>query len=135
MMMHDLEGLRASIECLAHAADLEPNRLRECSADLRERLLAFLEREDSILLRALEETDCWGPDRLQMLRREHASDWAAVGELARAAEQPDVDLVALALRAKILRLDLRRDLDQEERCLLIAEVLQDDESSSDQSDG
>jgi hypothetical protein len=135
LMLEDLEGLHASLDALARAADNDRSRLRECSADLRERLAVFLEREDSILMRALEETDFWGPNRLKTLRRAHAPDWAAVTELARAADRADADLAELAQRAKSLRLDLRRDLDQEERCLLIAEVLQDDVTSTDQSDG
>jgi hypothetical protein len=135
LMMRDLEGLRASLDDLARAADSDRGRLRACSAELRERLLAFLEREDSILAPALEKTDYWGPKRLELMRCEHAPHWAAVGDLARAANEPDVDLVALALRAKRLRFDLHRDLDEEERSLLIAEVLQDDVTSTDQSDG
>jgi hypothetical protein len=134
-MLQELDGLHASLDALARAADTDRSRLRECSADLRNRLAAYIECEDSILLRALEETDFWGPNRLQTMRRAHAPDWAAVTELARAADQADADLAELAQRAKRLRLDLRRDLDQEERCLLIAEVLQDDVMSTDQSDG
>ena len=135
LMMRDVAGLRASLDELAHVADTDRGRMRACSAELRERLTAFLEREDSILSRALEETDFWGPERLKMMRLQHAADWEAVAELAREASEPDADLCDLAARAKRLRLHLHNDLDEEERCLLIAEVLQDDLGNTDQSDG
>ena len=69
------------------------------------------------------------------MRSEHAAHWTAVGDLARAATFVDVDLVDLARRARGLRCEVIRNLDDEERCLLIAEVLQDDVSCRDQSDG
>jgi hypothetical protein len=135
LMMRDVAGLRASLDALGRAADTDRGRMGACSAELRERLEAFLEREDSILSRALEETDFWGPQRLKLMRLAHAAHWEAAAELAREANEPDADLCALAARAKLLRLDLHNDLDEEERCLLIAEVLQDDVGNTDQSDG
>jgi hypothetical protein len=134
-MMRDVAGLRASLDELGRVADSDRGRMRACSEELRRRLTAFLEREDSILSRALEETDFFGPDRLRMMRLQHAADWEAVAELAREASEPDADLCELAARAKRLRLHLHNDLDEEERCLLIAEVLQDDLGNADQSDG
>jgi len=135
LMMRDLEGVRTAVDALAQAADTDTTRLRVCSAELCRRLAAYLEREDSMLAPALEETDYWGPQRLEWMRGEHATHWAAVGELAQAACRPDVDLVDLAARARRLRRDLHHDLDEEERCLLIAEVLQDEVMNTDQSDG
>jgi hypothetical protein len=135
LMLQNLDGLRTSLDDLARAAESDKSRLRACAVDLRERLRAFRELEDSVLARALEQTDFWGPKRLETMKREHAPHWTAVVELASAADQPDADLAALALRANVVRCELRRGLDEEERCLLIAEVFQDDVTSTDQSDG
>lgn len=135
LLLSDLEGLRVSLDRVTRAANSDPSGLRESIVELHGRLLGFLEHEDALLRPALEATDFWGPKRLQWMRSEHASHWTAVGELARAAALTEVDLGDLARRAGGLRSDLSRDFDDEERCLLIAEVLQDDVPCHDQSDG
>ncbi len=135
LMLRDLEGLRGSLDRVAQAVKSDQGHLCERIAELHGRLRGFLEHEDVLLRPALEATDFWGPKRLEWMRSEHASHWTAVEDLARAAAHTEVDLVDLAQRAGGLRSDLSRDLDDEERCLLIAEVLQDDVMCQDQSDG
>ncbi len=135
MMLSEIAGLRASLDGLAAAADSDPSRLQACSAEVHARLRTYLEHEDSLLLHALEQTDYWGPNRLAAMQRAHSADWAAAADFARAADRPGADLHLLARRAARLRSDLIRNLEEEERCLLIAEVLQDDVSSHEQSDG
>ncbi len=135
LMLRDLEGLRSSLDRVAEAARSDVGLLRESIVDLHRRLRRYLDHEDAWLLPALEATDHGGPERLQWMRSEHAAHWTAVEDLALAATYVEVDLVDLARRAGGLRCELSRDLDDEERCLLIAEVLQEGVSCMDQSDG
>ncbi len=135
LMMSECESLRAVLDELSDTAERSPQMLRAGIVDLRDRLRSYLRHEQELLLPALEATDHGGPGRLARMRAAHAAHYIAVEELARAAQLPGADVGKLAAGLSILRSKLRRDLDEDERCLLIAETLQDDECGCDQTDG
>jgi len=134
-MLTECESLRIALDELARMAAHEPHKLVAGIVELRDRLRTYLRHEQELLLPALEATEHGGPGRLARMRAAHAAHFMAVEELARAAVRPDADLGKLAPVVARLRSSLRRDLDDDERCLLVAEVLQDDASSTDQTDG
>lgn len=135
LMLTECEELRSAIDGVSKQTENEPHALRAGIVDLRDRLRAYLRHEQELLLPALEATDHGGPTRLARMRAAHAAHFIALEELARAAVRPDADPRQLARVLASLSSSLRRDLDEDERCLLIAEVLQDDVSNSDQTDG
>lgn len=135
LMMQECDSLRGALDELPLNPERDPQALRAGIVDLRDRLRNYLRLEQELLLPALEETDHHGPGRLAHMRAAHAGHFFAAEELARAAMRPDSDARGLALRLSDLRFELRRDLDEDERCLLIAEVLQDHSCDTDQTDG
>lgn len=135
LMMRECEMLRAALDTLIVNSERDPQSLKDGIVDLRDRLRAYLRKEQELLLPALEETDHHGPGRLASMRAAHANHFFEAEELARAAILPECDARDLAQRLCDLRFDLRRDLDEDERCLLIAEVLQDHAHGTDQTDG
>ena len=135
LMLRECELLRAALDVLTARSEREPEELRAGIVDLRDRLRNYLRKEQELLLPALEATDHHGPGRLASMRAAHATHFFAAEELARAAVKPESDPRELAARLCDLRFDLCRDLDEDERCLLIAEVLQDHAYGQDQTDG
>lgn len=135
LMLRECELLRDALDALSSKAEREPQKLRDGIVDLRDRLRNYLRKEQELLLPALEATDHHGPGRLASMRAAHANHFFAAEELARAAARPESDTRELALKLCDLRYELRRDLDEDERCLLIAEVLQDHAYGTDQTDG
>lgn len=135
VMLQECEELREVLDVLWARAEREPQKLRDGIVDLRDRLRHYLQQEQDLLLPALEATDHHGPGRLASMRAAHATHFFAAEQLARAAVRPEVDPRELAQRLRDLRFELRRDLDEDERCLLIAEVLQDHACGTDQTDG
>lgn len=135
LMLTECDSLRAALDSLSGKAEREPQMLGAGIVDLRDRLRSYLRHEQEFLLPALEATDHGGPGRLARMRAAHAAHYIAVEELARAAVRPDADPHTLALGFVTLRSKLRHDLDEDERCLLVAEILQDDECGCDQTDG
>ena len=135
LMLRECDSLRAALDVLSTKAEREPQTLGPGIVDLRDRLRSYLQHEQELLLPALEATDHGGPGRLARMRAAHAADFVAVEELARVAVRPHADPRALAQGVATLKSRLRRDLDEDERCLLGAEILQDDECGCDQTDG
>jgi len=135
LMLTECDSLRAVLDTLSSKAQREPQMLGAGIVDLRDRLRSYLQHEQELLLPALEATDHGGPGRLARMRAAHAADYIAVEELARAAVRPNADPSKLALGVANIHSRLRRDLDEDERCLLVAEILQDDECGCDQTDG
>jgi len=135
LMLTECDSLRTLLAEIGTTARREPQRLPAGIVELRDRLRDYRAREETLLRPALAATDHAGPARLTRIQAAHAPRIVAVEELAARAQRSDADPRELALRVVVLRSELERDLDEDERCLLLPEVLQDDVCHCDQTDG
>jgi iron-sulfur cluster repair protein YtfE (RIC family) len=133
---HDhLRDLLAAIDGIVARPMANLSQLSERLGELDRAMREHLEREEALLVPALRATDRWGPARLQALKTAHSAHTLAVSELARDAARPGAEAQSIAMRVRVLMIDLRCDMEEEECSLLLPGILQDDMISLDQSDG
>ena len=126
-----IAGMRQlAIEVQAAPAKSAP--LAEQLGRLRMNIEVHMLDEEAFLAPILERLDAWGPQRLQLLRTEHAHQRALLEVLcSNLAERTPAEL---ARRALVLATDLLEDMAAEESGLLDPDVLTDDMVSVDQSE-
>ena len=126
-----IAGMRQlAIEVQAAPAKSAP--LAEQLVRLRVNIEVHMLDEEAFLAPILERLDAWGPQRLQLLRTEHAHQRALLEVLcSNLAERTPAEL---ARRALVLATDLLEDMAAEESGLLDPGVLTDDMVSVDQSE-
>jgi len=93
-----------------------------------------LDEEESLLIPILEDDLPLGPVRAGLLLEEHARQRAELGDLCRASNLAGPDR-RLAVRFRALASALLRDIEYEERELLVADVIRDDGIVIDQCSG
>ena len=118
-----LESSDAGIQ--PHAADLT-NAVRIFVEELR----LHLASEEELLGPVLERLDAWGPERLEILRLEHAHQRAVLQALR---NDWTLGPREMARRARSLVADVAMDMEAEERDLLSEALLRDDPIVLDQS--
>jgi len=114
------------------ASRATPSELIGCIGQLRAGLEAHLCDEEAYLVPVLERLDAWGPERLALLRAEHAHQRAVLAVLC-GPSAPGVPEI-LARRALSLADDLLADMESEERTVLDARSLRDDMVLVDQAE-
>lgn len=132
------EALRVTIGVVRlvaeeHLAGRAPGgELVACIGQLRAALEAHLCDEEAYLVPVLERLDAWGPQRLALLRAEHAHQRAVLSVLCgpTASSVPEI----MARRAVALADDLLADMESEERTVLDARSLRDDMVLVDQAE-
>jgi len=102
------------------------NAVRERAHHLRTALFAHLELENRVLVPAIREVPCFGPDRAERVLIEHAEQKKAVDGALMMLD--DRSHPAAAVAAEIARLvqTLRKDMDFEEEALLDQFLLRDE---------
>jgi len=115
------------------APDDKAAPLRECIHRLRGCLERHLEAEEALLGPVLVRIDAWGPQRVELMRAEHAHQRAVLKVLAGDRVRP-LEAHVVARRAWSLSEDILADMDAEDRDLLSPSVLTDDTVRVDQSE-
>jgi hypothetical protein len=107
--------------------------LRDHIAGLRLAMELHLAAEEVLLGPVLERIDAWGPERLALLREDHAHQRGVLAELSseRACNLPSD---RYARRTLQMLEEILTDLEGEDRDLLDAKVLRDDIIQLDASD-
>jgi iron-sulfur cluster repair protein YtfE (RIC family) len=86
--------------------------------------LKHIAHEDSLLRPVLVDIDAWGPARVEKLDDEHRQQRATIAALA--ALDPGQDLDSYLGRVKVFVREVEKDMADEERECLSAEILRDD---------
>jgi hypothetical protein len=102
--------------------------------DLRSTMEVHLRFEETVLLPLLRDDPPVGPQRADQLLDEHTRQRAVLATLHREAGAYPL-LPTLAAKLAFLTSWLLADMEEEERCLLIPEVIRDDVVAVDQSCG
>jgi hypothetical protein len=123
-------ALDATTATLQHAPGAPS--LTEVVRELRTRFVGHLAFEERALVPVLAETDGWGAQRVAELLAEHRQQRAELATLIQGAES-GWEAERLALLTRSLVADLLRDMEEEERGCLSADLLRDDVVSVDQA--
>ncbi len=101
-------------------------RMRQRAIELADAFSAHLEVEEEILRPLLQKIDAWGPVRVERMNADHANQRERLFEIRRQCGDPVFSDAQLARRLKQLVIDLREDMEWEEREMLDADLLRDD---------
>lgn len=119
-LLAEAEHLAARLEG-GHAG--AERKLRRLLARLHRAVVAHHVTEDAALRPILEDLDAWGPQRIEVMEREHKAEHEAMhAALERAAHVPGDELIAVSRR---LVGDLLDHMAEEETYLLHRDVLTD----------
>ena len=113
---------------------LAPDAVPSAIGDIRTTMDAHLAFEEKVLLPLLRDDLPVGPERADRLLEEHRRQRQMLAALHGEA-LADPKLPSLAARLEILTQWLVEDMEEEERCLLIPDVVRDDIVVVDQSCG
>jgi iron-sulfur cluster repair protein YtfE (RIC family) len=139
-ILQDHGALRAKLEQLqrlAIEADGGSNAAAERAVKLTralfEELADHLDIEEQVLVPMLREVDAWGELRASELVRHHETQWQELKALRSRADGSSMLAAAAELAALVV--ELRRDMLDEDRDVLAADVLRDDVLGIDVEDG
>jgi iron-sulfur cluster repair protein YtfE (RIC family) len=100
--------------------------LRARAGELASTLSAHLELEEEILQPILKTIDAWGPVRVERMNADHANQRERIFDIRRQSADPNFANANLARRLRQLVVDLREDMEWEEREMLHPDLLRDD---------
>ncbi len=100
--------------------------VRERAQHLRTALFAHLELENRVLVPAIREVPAFGPNRAELVLREHAEQTRLVNSVLTMLDDRHHPPAALAAEVQRLVENLRRDMDNEEEALLNEFLLRDE---------
>jgi hypothetical protein len=100
--------------------------LRVRIAEFAATFIQHLEFEEAVLRPVLASIDAWGQVRAERMDLDHAEQRGRIFELKRQAGDPAYTTPGLARRMRQLAVDLREDMEWEEREMLHENLLRDD---------
>ncbi len=125
-----LRGALDALESLAKAlADGHSEPLQAALAALeamKGRFFDHLDLEETIMVPALREADAWGPERADLVLREHAEQRKELEELVVHLRSDEIASEAVGRRILAWIEALRVDMEHEESAVLDPDLLRDD---------
>ena len=132
-VLHDHAGLRRRVDEIERLAKdvIENERrhiggLRARAEELLSTLAEHMRWEDRYLAPALEDTDAWGPERVERFHADHREQREFLADVMERLQDQRQPPVALAASLLDLVGHLRRDMEDEEGTFLDPDVLRDD---------
>lgn len=129
-----LEHARVVAESTLDGAPPSMDAVASAIGDIRATIEVHLAFEESVLLPLLRDDLPLGPERADRLLQEHVKQREILADLHRQA-RAHPELPTLAAQLAFLTSFLVADMDEEERSLLIPDVVRDDQIVIDQSCG
>jgi len=132
-ILEDHEHLRGELVALESLANVLAAGHREPLAAalsaleaMKQRFFDHLDLEEAIMVPALRDADSWGPERADLVLREHGEQRAELEELVVQLAQPGIAAEAVGRRILSWIEALRVDMDNEETAVLSPDLLRDD---------
>jgi hemerythrin-like domain-containing protein len=129
-----LDHARAVAEAALDGEPLSPDAVASAIGDIRATIEVHLAFEESVLLPLLRDDLPVGPERADRLMQEHVRQREVLADMHRQA-QAHPELPTLASKLAFLTSWLLTDMVEEERSLLVPDVIRDDQVVIDQSCG
>lgn len=125
-----LRGALSALESLAKAlarGHAEPLAAAlEALEAMKGRFFDHLDLEEAIMVPALRDADAWGPERADLVLREHAEQRVELEDLVVELRREDLATEAVGKRILAWIEALRVDMEHEESAVLDPDLLRDD---------
>ena len=132
-ILEDHEHLRGELVALESLAKVLAAGHREPLATalsalqaMKQRFFDHLDLEEAILIPALRDADSWGPERADLVLREHTEQRAEFEQLVVQLALPGIAAEAVGRRIATWIGALRADMDHEDTAVLSPDLLRDD---------